>query len=62
MFECVHIVYFVVVLRAPGASDFMICIRAIVAVAETAGRGLYVRVSGASETLQEGIWSLCLLS
>lgn len=38
----------------------MICIRAILAVAEPAGRGLFVRVGGASETLQEGIGTLRL--
>lgn len=51
----------VVSLRASGVSDFVICLWAGTAVAEPAGRGLYVHVSGASEPLQERIWSLRLL-
>lgn len=62
-FYCVCILSWVFgFLRASGSSDFIICIRASVAVAKPAGWGLYVHVGRASETFQEGIWSLCLFS
>lgn len=47
---------------ASGSSVLTICIRASVTVAESAGRALRVHVGGASEALQEGIRSLCLVS
>lgn len=54
------LIFVCVFLRASGLSDFIICIRASVGVTEPARRGLYVHMGGASETLQEGIGSLCL--
>lgn len=62
--DVVYAFYFIffTFLRASGASDFIICLRASAAVAEPAGRGLHVHLGGASETFQEGVRPLRLLS